>query len=83
MLLSYYKSYTGIAGQMEPRENSAFAINDLFKTFDNMIQKSKFLKDAQIKRLTQLNRGENRLKEEEDEGTLLESEASFLHKNEV
>ena len=35
----------------------------------NIIQKSKFLKDMQIKRLTQLNRSENRLKEEEDEYT--------------
>ena len=68
---------------MEPHKNSAFAKNDLFKTCDNMIQKSKFLKDAQIKRLTQLNRGENRLKEEEDECTLLESEANFLYENEV
>lgn len=68
---------------MEPHKNSAFAKNDPFKTYDNMIQKSKFLKDAQIKWLTQLNRRENSLNEEEDECTLRESEASFLHKNEV
>lgn len=69
---------------MELHKNSAFADNDLLKACsDNIIQKSKFLKASQIERLTQLNRGENRLKEEEDEYAWLESEASFLHKSEV
>ena len=48
-------------------KDGAFPENDL-----KAIQKSKFLKDTQIKRLTQVksnNRGENRLKEGENEYT--------------
>ena len=51
---------------------SLMKIQPLLRACDDIIQKSKFLTDTQFKRRAQLhsnNRGENRLKEEEDEYT--------------
>lgn len=47
-------------------KDGSFPENDL-KACVNIIQKSKFVKDTQIKRLTQVNGAENSLKEEKDE----------------